>query len=99
MAGDLSNTTIFEPNNAEAIEKVKAMFKEQVIWAREEGADYIVTETFNTYEESALALEAVKEYGQGSHCSITCGLCHHPRIPNLPDLQGQNNRYVCLCQL
>lgn len=27
MAGDLSNTTIFEPNNAEAIEKVKAMFK------------------------------------------------------------------------
>lgn len=71
MAGDLSNTTIFEPNNAEAIEKVKAMFKEQVIWAREEGADYIVAETLATYEESVLALEAVKEYGQGLPAVVT----------------------------
>lgn len=71
MAGNLSNTTIFEPNNAEAIEKVKAMFKEQVIWAREEGADYIVAETLSAFEESALALEAVKEYGQGLPAVVT----------------------------
>ncbi len=34
-------------------------------WAVEEGADFIVGETFNSFGEAKLALEAIKQYGNG----------------------------------
>lgn len=71
MAGDLSNIALFDPNNAEAIEMTQAMFKEQVIWAKEEGADYIIGETFNSFHEASLALEAIKQYGGGLPAVVT----------------------------
>ncbi|KAJ8301856.1 hypothetical protein KUTeg_020843, partial [Tegillarca granosa] len=37
---------------------------EQVEWAVKGGADFIVAETFGEYGEAALALKAIKQYGQ-----------------------------------
>ena len=44
--------------------------KEQIEWAVEEKADFIVAETFCDCEEALLAVEAVKEYGKGMNNSI-----------------------------
>eukprot|EP00057_Strongylocentrotus_purpuratus_P034028 XP_793652.2 PREDICTED: betaine--homocysteine S-methyltransferase 1 [Strongylocentrotus purpuratus] len=71
MCGDLSNTWVYEPGNDEAIAKTKIMFKEQVEWAVDEGADFIVGETFGHLEEAVLATKAIKEYGKGVPAVIT----------------------------
>lgn len=65
MAGNICNTTVYQNGNEEAMAAAKAMFKEQIEWAVEGGADFIVGETFLEYGEAALALEAIKEYGKG----------------------------------
>ncbi|XP_067684995.1 betaine--homocysteine S-methyltransferase 1-like [Haliotis asinina] len=65
MAGNLSNTTSYRRDNKEAIEATEAMFKEQIEWAVEESADYIVGETFCELGEAMLALECMKKYGNG----------------------------------
>ncbi|XP_022100758.1 betaine--homocysteine S-methyltransferase 1-like [Acanthaster planci] len=65
MAGNICNSNIYEPNNPDISAKVKDMFKEQIEWAVEEGADFILAETFSDFGEALLALEAVKEYGKG----------------------------------
>ena len=39
--------------------------QEQIEWAVEEGADYIIAETFETLGEAMLALKAVQQYGNG----------------------------------
>ncbi|XP_013387238.1 betaine--homocysteine S-methyltransferase 1 [Lingula anatina] len=71
MAGNISNSTIYDPDNPEVNAYVKEMFKEQVVWAVEEGADYIVGETYRHFGEAMLALEAIKEFGQGVPAVIT----------------------------
>ena len=39
--------------------------QEQLGWAVEEGADYIVAETFSEFGEALLALDTIKKFGQG----------------------------------
>ncbi|XP_054753318.2 betaine--homocysteine S-methyltransferase 1-like [Lytechinus pictus] len=73
MCGDLSNTFVYEPDNEEAIATTKQMFKEQVEWAVDEGADFIVGETFGHLGEAILATKAIKEYGKGVPAVITMG--------------------------
>ncbi|XP_030851334.1 betaine--homocysteine S-methyltransferase 1-like [Strongylocentrotus purpuratus] len=73
MCGDLSNTFVYQPGNEEAIATTKAMFKEQVEWAVDEGADFIVGETFGHLGEAMLATQAIKEYGKGVPAVITFG--------------------------
>ncbi len=41
--------------------------QEQVKWAVEEGADFIVGETYETYGEAELALRAIKESCNGRY--------------------------------
>ncbi|XP_061178821.1 S-methylmethionine--homocysteine S-methyltransferase BHMT2-like [Saccostrea echinata] len=65
MAGNICNTTVFERGNQEAIDTTRKMFKEQIEWAVECGADYIVAETFSEYAEAELALQCIKQYGRG----------------------------------
>ncbi|KAL5013160.1 hypothetical protein ScPMuIL_007430 [Solemya velum] len=65
MAGNICNSTIYEKNNQEANDMAKAMFKEQIQWAVQYGADFIVAETFSDFGEASLALECVKQYGNG----------------------------------
>ncbi|XP_070568442.1 betaine--homocysteine S-methyltransferase 1-like [Ptychodera flava] len=71
MAGNISNTNLYFPGDGEKDRTIKEMFKEQVEWAVKAGADFIVGETFNYLGEAMLALEAVKEVGNGLPCVIT----------------------------
>ena len=41
------------------------MLQEQIEWAVEEGADFILAETFSDLGEALIAMEALKEYGKG----------------------------------
>ncbi|XP_071498693.1 betaine--homocysteine S-methyltransferase 1-like [Diadema antillarum] len=65
MCGDISNTFVYLPDNEEAIAETWALFKEQIEWAVEEGADFIVGETFGHLGEALLATKAIKELGKG----------------------------------
>jgi len=65
MAGNICNTTRYDPKDPKSHEEVRAMFKESVNWAVQGGADFIIAETYPDYGEALLALEAIKQYGQG----------------------------------
>ena len=63
VAGNISNTNVFDPNDEGSTQEVRGMFEEMVQWAAEEGADFVIAETFYYYEEARLALEVIKSYG------------------------------------
>ena len=44
--------------------------QEQIEWARDGGADYIIAETIHSFAEAVLALEACKETAPGSLCFL-----------------------------
>jgi len=60
MAGNVCNTTTFDPSDPATWDDTAAQFEEQCRWAAEEGADYIIGETFETLAEANLALEAIR---------------------------------------
>jgi len=60
LAGNICNTTVFDPQNPASIEEVRSMFKEQVEWAAEAQVDLIIGETFEYLSEALLALEVIK---------------------------------------
>src|SRR5699024_6806436 len=55
VGGNISNTNLFDPEDAESKEKVRTMFAEMVKWCKEEGVDFINGETFYYYEEALIA--------------------------------------------
>jgi len=63
MAGNLCNSCLYDPNNPASIDQTRMMFQEQVKWAAEEGADFIVMETSKILGESLVALETIKSFG------------------------------------
>ncbi|MGO1410948.1 MULTISPECIES: homocysteine S-methyltransferase family protein [unclassified Microbacterium] len=63
VAGNISNTNIWDPNDSRAQRDVRGMFEEMVGWAVEEGADIIIAETFYYAGEAELALEVAKASG------------------------------------
>lgn len=63
VAGNLANTNIFQPDDTSIAAQVRGMFAEQAGWAAEEGADYLVGETFYYLEEARLALAAIRQVG------------------------------------
>ena len=63
MAGNISNTNIWNPNDNNSQKQVRAMFEEMVQWAKEEGADFIIGETFYYAGEAYAALEEIKKSG------------------------------------
>lgn len=62
-AGNLSNTWEYDPAFAKSAKTVSAIFDEQVGWAVQESADFIIAETFGHLGEARLALEAIKAGG------------------------------------
>jgi betaine-homocysteine S-methyltransferase len=62
-AGNLSNTWEYDPGLAYSAKKVRAIFDEQIGWAVQENADFIIAETFGHLGEARLALEAIKAGG------------------------------------
>ena len=45
--------------------------QEQVEWAIDEGADFIVAETFGEFGEAKLALESIKNVKKGNRNALT----------------------------
>ncbi len=63
VAGNICNTWAYDPKNPKASSKiVRAMYEEQVGWAVEEGADFIISETNDYLAEALIALEVIKKF-------------------------------------
>ncbi|GAA1486663.1 homocysteine S-methyltransferase family protein [Brachybacterium fresconis] len=63
MAGNISNSNIWDPEDPARQAEVRSMFEEMVGWAVEEGADLIIGETFYFAGEALTALEVAKASG------------------------------------
>ncbi|XP_076466823.1 betaine--homocysteine S-methyltransferase 1-like [Babylonia areolata] len=73
MAASITKSTIYDPECPSLNAKIRDMFKEQVEWAVQGKADYIVLETFYDLGETKLAMEVVQQYGQGLPIAVTMG--------------------------
>jgi betaine-homocysteine S-methyltransferase len=63
VAGNISNSNIWDPDRAASRVEVQKMFEEMVTWATEAGVDYVIGETFYYAEEAFCALEVIKASG------------------------------------
>ena len=63
LAGNISNTNVWDPADAAKQRETREMFDEMVGWAKEEGADFIVGETFYFAGEAMAALESIHAAG------------------------------------
>ena len=63
LAGNISNTNIWDPQDINKQNEVRSMFAEMVGWSVEEGADFVIGETFYYAEEAYTALEEIKKSG------------------------------------
>ena len=61
VAGNISGTHIWDPKDENSKKEVRLIFSEMVKWAKEEGADFIVGETFYYANEAFTALEEIKK--------------------------------------
>jgi len=59
VAGNISNTNIWNPEDKASKDEVRAMFEEMVQWAMDEGVDFFVGETFYFAEEAFCALDVL----------------------------------------
>ena len=62
MAGGISDTDLYKEGDPESEDRIRAIFEEQVRWAKEEGADYVIGETFPYFREAEIALEVIKSF-------------------------------------
>ena len=63
VAGNISNSNIWNTADADSHKEVRHMFDEMVSWAMDEGVDFFIGETFYYAEEAFAALDAIKESG------------------------------------
>jgi len=64
LAGNICNTWVYDPKNPdESGASVREMYREQVGWAVEEGADLVIAETNDYLGEALIATEVIKEAG------------------------------------
>ena len=64
VAGNICNTWAYDPAAPEESgEVVRGMYREQVGWAVEEGADFVIAETNDYVGEALIATEVIKEAG------------------------------------
>jgi len=63
LAGNLSNSTIWDNEDQAKQAEVRRQFAEQLVWAKEAGVDFIIGETFDAVGEALVALEEIKKVG------------------------------------
>jgi betaine-homocysteine S-methyltransferase len=63
VAGNICNTNVYHPDDEESAHTVRGMFEEQVGWAAEEKADFVIAETFYYCGEARIATEVIKQAG------------------------------------
>ncbi len=61
VAGNISNSNIWNPDDSQSQTEVRKMFSEMVGWAVDEGVDYFIGETFYYAEEAFAALEVIRQ--------------------------------------
>ena len=59
VAGNISNTNWWKPDDKSMQNEVRTMFDEMVGWARDEGADFMIGETFYYAGEALCAADAI----------------------------------------
>lgn len=79
VAGDLSNTNIYDPDDADSVAAVRQIFREQVAWAVDEGVDLIVAETLSYAGEAVIALEEIKAAAPDMPAVVNLSF-HRPRV-------------------
>ena len=70
MAGNISNSNIWDPDDHKSQQEVRSMFEEMCQWAVEEGADMLIGETFYYAEEAYCALDVMKKHNVPSVLTI-----------------------------
>jgi len=63
VAGNISNTNVYDPNAPGNEERVRKMFREQIALAKDEGVDFMLGETFSWYGEALLANDEILKAG------------------------------------
>jgi methionine synthase I (cobalamin-dependent) len=64
LAGNICNTWAYDPDDPETSgDVVREMYREQVRWAVEEGADFIIAETNDYLGEALIGVEVIREHG------------------------------------
>jgi betaine-homocysteine S-methyltransferase len=64
VAGNICNTWAYDPDDPEGSgEVVRGMYREQVQWAVEEGADFIISETNDYLAEALIGVEVIRDHG------------------------------------
>jgi betaine-homocysteine S-methyltransferase len=63
VAGNVCNTWVYDPADPSTSAAVRAQYSEQLGWAVEEGADFVISETNDYLGEALIALEVAKELG------------------------------------
>lgn len=63
LAGNLSNTNLYVPDDKTSRKDVRKIFDEQIAWAMEYGVDLFIAETFSWADEGLIALEAMRAIG------------------------------------
>jgi betaine-homocysteine S-methyltransferase len=63
VAGNICNTNIFVPGNADSARQVRAIFEEQVGWAADAGVDFLLAETISFLGEAEIALDVIRHSG------------------------------------
>lgn len=63
VAGVITLTPTFEPENQDSHRRVREIFDQQVALQKEEGVEFIIGETFLNLKEALIALEAIKAAG------------------------------------
>lgn len=61
VAGNLSNTWIFDPSDASTYKETRRQFDEQIKYQIEYGPDFFIAETIEYLGEAKIALDAIKE--------------------------------------
>jgi len=70
MAGNISNSNIWNTKDPKTFLEVEKMFSEMIGWAVDEGADMLIGETFYYAEEAYTALKVMKQTGLPSVITI-----------------------------
>jgi betaine-homocysteine S-methyltransferase len=71
VAGNICNTWVYDPDSPDSSgEIVREMYREQVGWAAEEGADFIISETNDYLGEALIGLEVIQAFGLPSLVSF-----------------------------
>jgi betaine-homocysteine S-methyltransferase len=76
VAGNVSNSHLFEKDDVTTHDTVRMMLREQIEWARDAEVDFVIAETFPFYEEALIAVEEVKR--AGLPCVATLAIFRDP---------------------